>query len=301
MDGLIGVDKPAGWTSHDVVARLRRVLGVRKAGHGGTLDPAATGVLLVGVGRATRFFPYLPGRPKVYRGTIRLGLATDTYDASGRPAGPPAAGLPDEAALAAAMASLEGPIRQTPPAFSAKKIAGRPAYRLARAGREIALAAVEVVVDSFRLLEYRPPDAAFEVRCGPGTYVRSLAHDVGAALGCGGHLLSLVRTAVGPYRLEDCLSVERIEALTAEGRTSEFLVPLERLLPEAPRYVLAPEDARRVLDGRAVPAPGAPAEIPAPGTLARLVDGDGRLLALARVEPNRTDLRPCLVLGPTLP
>lgn len=301
MDGLIGVDKPAGWTSHDVVARLRRVLKVRKAGHGGTLDPAATGVLLVGVGRATRFFPYLPGRPKVYRGTIRLGFATDTYDASGRPAGPPAAALPGEAALAAAMASLEGPIRQTPPAYSAKKITGRPAYRLARAGREVVLDAVEVVIDAFRLLEYRPPDADFEVRCGPGTYIRSLAHDVGAALGCGGHLLALVRTAVGPYRLENCLPVERIEALAAEGRAADFLVPLERLLPEAPRYVLEPEEARRVLDGRSVPAPAPPGGIPAPGTLTRLFDGEGRLLALARVEPNLTDLRPCLVLGPAQP
>jgi tRNA pseudouridine55 synthase len=299
MDGLIGVDKPAGWTSHDVVARLRRVLMVRKAGHGGTLDPGATGVLLVGVGRATRFFPYLPGRPKVYRGTLRLGFATDTYDASGRPAEPvrPVGAIGPEG-LAAAMAAFEGRILQTPPAFSAKKIEGRPAHRLARAGREVVLAPVEVVVDAFRLLDYHPPEAAFEVRCGPGTYVRSLAHDLGAALGCGAHLVSLVRTAVGTYRLEDCRPVERIEALAAEGRTAEFLVPLERLLPETPRFELSPEDARRVLDGRTVPTSGAAGERLEPGMLARLVDGEGRLLALARVDLEGTGLRPCLVLGP---
>ncbi len=297
MDGLIGVDKPAGWTSHDVVARLRRVLGVAKAGHGGTLDPDATGVLLVGIGRATRFFPYLPGHPKVYRGTFRLGFATETYDASGRPDGPAAsiAGFGPES-LTAAMAALEGRILQTPPRFSAKKIDGRPAHRLARAGRSVVLAPVEVVVESFRLIEYRPPDAAFEVRCGSGTYVRSLAHDVGAALGCGAHLVSLVRTAVGPFRLEDCRPVERLEALAAEGRSAEFLLPLESLLPDAPRFELLPAEARLVRDGRTVPAPGPDGERPAPGTVARLVDGEGRLLALARVDPGGTGLRPCLVL-----
>ena len=143
------------------------------------------------------------------------------------------------------MAALEGRILQTPPRFSAKKIDGRPAYRLARAGREVTLEPVEVVVESFRLLEYRPPDAAFEVRCGSGTYIRSLAHDVGAALGCGAHLASLVRTAVGPFRLEDCRSVERLEVLAAEGRSAEFLLPLESLLPESPRVALSAGEARR--------------------------------------------------------
>lgn len=301
MDGLIAVDKPAGWTSHDVVARLRRLLKVKRAGHGGTLDPEATGVLLVGVGRATRFFPYLPGHPKVYRGALRLGFSTDTYDASGRPLGPPAAGLPGADAVAAAMAALQGRILQAPPPYSAKKIGGRPAHRLARAGREVVLAPAEVTVEAFRLLGYDPPDAAFEVRCGSGTYVRSLAHDVGAALGCGGHLVSLVRTAVGPYRLEDCRSLERLEELAAGGRTAEFLIPLERLLPETPLIVLRPEDARRVGDGRSVPVPEDAGGRPGPGALARLVDGEGRLLALARLEPGGEALRPCLVLRPAAP
>ncbi|MBN2265997.1 MAG: tRNA pseudouridine(55) synthase TruB, partial [Candidatus Aminicenantes bacterium] len=204
-DGLIVIDKPAGPTSHDVVRRVRRALGANRVGHGGTLDPDATGVLLVAVGQATRFFPFLAGEDKVYDGRIRLGFATDTYDASGRRVTDESAEFPDRGELLAAMKAFEGRLLQTPPRFSAKKVAGTPSYKLARAAREFSLAPVTVTVARFDLIGYRPPDVVFEVECSAGTYVRSIAHDLGLRLGCGAHLASLRRTSSGSFGLAEAV------------------------------------------------------------------------------------------------
>ncbi len=299
MDGLLCVDKPAGCTSHDVVARLRRILGQPRAGHTGTLDPDATGVLLVTLGKATRLFPWLSKQDKTYRGVIRLGFSTDTYDASGRPTSEPSPVLPGEDEVRRAMASFVGEIRQTPPAYSAKKVGGRASHRLARAGRDVALEPAAVRVDAFDLLAYRPPDVEFEVRCASGTYVRSLAHDLGRALGCGAHLLSLARTAVGPFRAERCHTLEAIAEARAAGTLDRWLVRPEELLADHPAVYVDEDGARLVRHGspllpaHIVRTEGAPP--PGEGAVFRILDPSGALIALGRIDRRLGRIAPFAV------
>lgn len=301
-DGLLVIDKPAGPTSHDVVQRVRRLLGTRRVGHGGTLDPDATGVLLVAAGQATRFFPYLAAERKVYEGRIRLGFSTDTYDASGSPTSPERSDGPSREALAGAMSAFVGDILQTPPRFSAKKLAGRPVYKMARAGEEFSLAPSPVTVFRFDLRDFRPPFVDFEAACSSGTYVRSLAHDLGAKLGCGAHLASLRRIAVGPYGLADAVALADLEAAADRGEAGRHIVPLEQLLPEVPAVTVLPEAENRVRNGSPLEAAHLaappPQFLPAPGTagLVRLFSGSGRLLALARPTADGAGLHPFLVI-----
>jgi tRNA pseudouridine55 synthase len=300
-DGLLVLDKPAGPTSHDIVQRVRRVLGTRRVGHGGTLDPDATGVLLVAAGQATRFFPFLSKERKVYEGVIRLGFATDTYDASGRPSAAESTELPGRDEVAAAMAEFVGRILQTPPRFSAKKLGGQPVYKLARAAREFTLAPVPVTVVRFDLRDFRPPGVGFEAECSAGTYIRSLAHDLGRRLGCGAHLAALRRTRVGPYGLEEAVALDALEDAGARGEAEKLMIPLERLLPGVPAVAVRPGAEVLIRNGR----PLEPTDLAAPlpelaavteAGLARLVSGDGRLLALARPTADGTGLHPFLVL-----
>ncbi len=303
QDGLIIIDKPAGPTSHDVVQRVRKALGMRRVGHGGTLDPDATGVLLVATGPATRFFPFLSKEDKVYEGRIRLGFATDTYDASGRPVSEPSPDLPGPAELAAAMKSFEGEILQTPPRFSAKKIAGRPGYKMARADEEFALEPSRVTIHRFLLREYLPPDVNFEAACSAGTYVRSLAHDLGRRLGCGAHLALLRRTSVGPYGLADAVSLAGFEEAATRGDAARFVLPLERLLPWAPAVTVRPEAEALVKNGRSLETSDLETPLPdfaspdSRAALARLFSSEGKLVALARPTPDGSSLHPFLVIA----
>jgi tRNA pseudouridine55 synthase len=314
-DGLLVIDKPGGLTSHDVVQRVRKLLGTRRVGHGGTLDPDATGVLLVAVGQATRFFAFLSKANKVYEGLIRLGYATDTYDASGRPAAAPCPVLPGRDAIEAAMKTFEGDILQTPPRFSAKKLAGKPVYKRARADEEFTLAPVAISVTRFSPGEYRPPVLAFTAACSAGTYIRSLAHDLGQLLGCGAHLAALRRTSVGPYTLAEAVPLARLEeaaaanpvdpvvADVAAGDAVRFLRPLESLLPQVPAVVVRPEAEVYVRNGRPLGPAQLASPFPAPtGTgadqgLVRLLSEGGSLLALARPTPDRAGLHPFLVIA----
>lgn len=302
MNGLIIIDKPAGPTSHDIVQRVRKLLGLRRVGHGGTLDPDATGVLLVAVGQATRFFPFLSGHDKSYEGMIRLGFATDTYDSSGRRVSPESLDFPPAEAVAQAMRDMEGEILQTPPSYSAKKVDGTPGYKLARAEKEFTLKPVPVHVRAFEPQEYRPPMIAFRAVCSPGTYVRSLANDLGRVLGCGAHLHTLRRTAVGPYTIDKALPLVQVESAAAEGWLSRIVLPLEELLPDVPAAVVRPEAALRVRNGAPLSpdhlATGFPEEtlFPPGSPLYRLLDRDGRLLAVARLSPGRERLLPFLVI-----
>jgi len=297
-DGLLVIDKPAGPTSHDVVQRVRRALGTRRVGHGGTLDPDATGVLLVAVGRATRFFPFLSKEAKSYDGRIRLGFATDTYDASGRPAAEECFDLPDTGRLEAAMKAFEGPILQAPPRFSAKKIGGSPVYKLARAGAEFTLEPAAITVFRFGLRAFRPPFLEFEAECSSGTYVRSLAHDLGRVLGCGAHLDTLRRTSVGPYRLSDAVPLAVLEEEAAGGEGGRRVIPVEDLLPDAPSVIVRPEAEARVMNGSPLgPAHLETSPIPGDAPLVRLFSGTGRLMALARPSPDGSGLHPFLVLS----
>lgn len=215
-EGVVVIDKPGDWTSHDVVGRVRRVAGTRRVGHAGTLDPMATGVLVVGIGRATRLLGHLSGQSKAYEATIRLGWSTHTDDAQGtRLSGAPAAGLA-ESSVRAGMAVLTGPIMQRPSAVSAIKVDGQRAHALVRAGEDVVLEPRPVQVSRFDLLELRrlPDDEALEldvhVECSSGTYVRALARDLGEGLGVGGHLTALRRTRVGPFTLDQARTLEQL-------------------------------------------------------------------------------------------
>ena len=301
-DGLLVIDKPAGPTSHDVVQRVRRALGTRRVGHGGTLDPDATGVLLVAAGQATRFFPFLSKERKVYEGRIRLGFATDTYDASGRPVSEECSDLPGLDELASAMKAFEGETLQTPPRYSAKKLGGRPVYKMARADEAFTLAPAVVTITRFVLRNYRPPEVVFEAECSAGTYIRSLAHDLGRSLGCGAHLAALRRTSVGPYRLTDAVDLASLEEAAARGEAATLILPLERLLPWAPQVTVRPEAEALVRNGCSLdpshlltPFPDFGREGAGEG-LTRLLSEGGKLLALARPSAGGSSLHPFLVI-----
>ncbi len=221
MHGFLLIDKPAGITSHDVVARLRRITGIARIGHAGTLDPFATGLLIVGVGReATKHLGEMMGRPKEYEGTAVLGATTDTQDGTGviTPAIDPIS--PSETALRETFATFTGPLEQTPPMYSAKKIGGKKLYELARAGVEVARKPASITIYTLELVSYTPPRFSFVTRCSTGTYVRTLAHDIGAALGVGAYLETLRRTKIGEFRVENAL---KLQELTPENWQEKLL------------------------------------------------------------------------------
>ncbi|MEX0832973.1 MAG: tRNA pseudouridine(55) synthase TruB [Actinomycetota bacterium] len=263
-EGVLAVDKPAGLTSHDAVDVIRRSLGTRKVGHAGTLDPMATGLLLVGVGRATRLLRYLSGLDKRYEGTARLGEETDTLDADG--------GLVRTAEVTATQADLDrvvatfvGESRQTPPAFSAVKVGGRPLYRSARRGESVETKARVVRVKTFEVNSFDGRDFDFTVTCSGGTYVRALVADVGGALGCGAHLIRLMRTAIGPFSLADAVALDALEDP----------MPAERAVAHLPRVELSEDEAAAARNGRAL----GPAGIDGPYGV---YDPGGRLVGIYR-------------------
>jgi tRNA pseudouridine55 synthase len=279
--GIVVVDKPAGMTSHDVVARCRRIFSTRRVGHAGTLDPMATGVLVIGVGRATKILGLLTAASKSYAATIRLGQTTSTEDAEGELLQSVSAGhLPDEA-IADAIAGLRGEIQQVPSAVSAIKVDGRRAYRLIREGQAVELQARPVRIDRFEMLAARRGvdgviDVDVEVDCSSGTYVRALARDLGAALGVGGHLTALRRTRVGRFGLDRAHSLDDLAERPRLNWTLD-----EACLLMFPRRDLSPGEARAAGNGRSL----APAGIH--GVYAAS-DADGRVIALLRDEGPRT-------------
>lgn len=255
MNGALIVNKPAGLTSHDVVARVRRICQERSVGHLGTLDPAATGVLPLLLGRLTRLAQFFQGREKEYQGTIRFGFATDTYDAAGTPLGEASGSLPAAAAIEAVLPRFRGAVEQTPPPFSAKKVSGVPAYKLARREQPVALKPVQVEVRAFEMLSLEGDRMRFRVVSSAGTYVRSLAHDLGQALGVGAHLADLERTRVGEFTLAQSHTLEELAAMAQAGTIASALLPPLQLLPEMPAVVAPPEAAARLLHGQAANLP----------------------------------------------
>jgi tRNA pseudouridine55 synthase len=255
LNGVMVVDKPAGWTSHDVVAKSRRILGERSIGHLGTLDPMATGVLPLVLGRMTRLCQFYLSSEKAYQGTIRLGLATDTYDCDGDPVGPVQTANVTLEEIEAVVAGFLGLIQQTPPSFSAKKIKGVPAYKLARKKQAVELQAVEVEVKEFRVLGLSGDLVNFCCRVSSGTYVRSLAHELGQKLGIGAHLASLRRTAVAEFSIEQSHRLEEVGEAVGHGRVEELLVHPRRVLPEIPSVTATDEDVYKIRHGRTVNLP----------------------------------------------
>jgi tRNA pseudouridine55 synthase len=266
--GIFNIDKPQGSTSFQVVANVRKLSAVKKVGHAGTLDPLATGVLLVCLRQAARVSEYLMELPKTYRGSVRLGAATDTYDAAGATVFKGDTEAVDEAALRAALTTLERQEEQVPPKYSALKIAGTPAHRLARAGKPVSLRPRRARIDRIRLLKFDPPIVELEVHCGKGTYIRTLADDLGGLLGCGAHLAALRRTAVGPFHVNDAVSLDQLEAAFADGTWERLLLPLDYALGHFPAAYLDLEAIEDVQHGRPLDA-----ELPSFGHLQDPLDG----------------------------
>lgn len=256
--GILNVDKPQGSTSFQVVALVRKLSGVKKVGHAGTLDPLATGVLLVCLGNAVRVSEYLMELPKSYRGVVRLGAATDTYDSEGETVFEGDARAVDEAALRGALDTLQRQEQQVPPAYSAVKVGGTPAHRLARAGRTVSLRPRPARIERIDLLSFRPPLLELEVRCGKGTYIRTLADDLGRLLGCGAHLAALRRTAVGPFEADDAVAVDRLEAAFSGSTWQEMMLPPDYGLGHFPAVHLDVEAEKDARHGCPLEADSAP-------------------------------------------
>jgi tRNA pseudouridine55 synthase len=272
-DGILIIDKPAGLTSHDVVNRVRRATKIRQVGHTGTLDPMATGVLVVCLGQATRVSEYLLGHDKTYRATIRLGLETNTYDAAGEVIATHDVNV-DRTEVERALTHFVGEIQQVPPMYSAIKRDGQKLYELARQGIEIERAARSVIVHSIELRDYQAPDATIDVRCSAGTYIRSIAHDLGAALVTGGHVIDLRRTAAGPFTIEQAISLDAFETAAREDRWHTQLRPIDEALSDWPLAVIGEPDRIRALNGAPI------FSLKLTGTRCRAHDEHGNLIAL---------------------
>ncbi|NWG12457.1 MAG: tRNA pseudouridine(55) synthase TruB [Acidobacteria bacterium] len=278
MDGVLVIDKPAGWTSHDVVAKVRNIIRVRKVGHTGTLDPFATGVLPLTVGRATRLTNYFLSSDKYYRGVMRFGFATTTFDLEGDPLGEDTCPVLDRGRLGEVFGRYLGVVQQTVPPFSARKVQGKPMYRYARKGIPMEPAVKEGCIRSLTLLDVRGTEVEFELVCAAGTYARSLAHDIGRDYGCGAHLVQLRRTRSGEFPLESAVSLTE----GGEYHPREFflghILPMRDLLQEIPSIVVTDADRERLIHGMDLNLLTGAFE----AKEYRLLDEGGDLVAIAR-------------------
>ena len=285
MDGVIVVDKPSGWTSHDVVNKMRRIANTKRIGHLGTLDPMATGVLPLVVCKATRLSQFYAKSEKVYDAIVEFGLATGTYDAEGQPVGERRDYVADPEQVDRMLAPFRGTFEQTPPPISAKKIGGTPAYKLARKNIEVDLKPVEVTIFSAEVLECEGPRARIKVHCSAGTYLRSIAHELGQAAGCGAHLAKLVRLASGNFLLDEARTLDQLEALSKENRLGEALIPAARLLPHFPAEVVDPLTAGQIRQGRDFRV--SPFRVARGAKYVRAITEDGELLGIGEIRlPN---------------
>ncbi len=292
LDGVLVVAKPAGPTSHDIVAIVRRLTGVRRVGHGGTLDPFAAGVLPIFVGHATRVAEYHLGDKKEYRADVLLGARSTTDDRDGELTSSGAA-LPDRAAVDAALGAFRGEIDQVPPDYSAVRIAGRHAYELARHGEKPDLRPRHVTVERLDLTAWddtsdpERPMLTLEVRCSAGTYVRAIARDLGDALGCGAYLGALTRTASGPFRLEEAHPLDKVREALANGRAQSLLLPTDVGLDAYPRIELPSDELGALARGQIIRHRAGQGLSPGPDGLLRVVDSQGQLAAIARLDDGR--------------
>lgn len=313
FDGALVVNKPQGKTSHDIVDAVRHLAGFRQIGHLGTLDPLATGVLVLLLGKATRLVRFYAGRRKRYSAGFRFGFATNTYDSEGVPQGPDTAPALDRELLERLAAESLGRIEQMPPVFSAKKVHGRPAYELARKNQAVELKPVSVELFEFRLTDIEGPLARFSIECSSGTYIRSLVHDMGQKLGCGAHLAEICRTAVGEFSLDQATAVEELAQAARQGKLQSCLIPLENLLPDYPRANVLPVLEKKVRHGgkfNVLPSQIQPGRIELPPGATTQLDGDGahaprlrvfsqqnKLIAIAQAVVPRT-YQPVVVFDP---
>jgi tRNA pseudouridine55 synthase len=312
-DGALVVNKPQGKTSHDIVDAVRHLAGFRQIGHLGTLDPLATGVLVLLLGKATRLVRFYAGRRKRYNAAFRFGYATTTYDSEGSATGPDAAPALDRELIQRMAAESVGRFEQMPPIFSAKKVHGRPAYELARKNQTVELKPASVEVFEYRLTALDGSVARFSIECSSGTYIRSLAHDMGQKIGCGAHLSEICRTAVGEFSLEQAIELEELAKAASEGKFKNCLISLENLLPDYPKTNVLPVLEKKVRHGgkfnivlsqlqpgRVELPPGATTQLESGEVHAprlRVFSGENKLIAIAEAVVPRT-YQPVVVFDP---
>jgi tRNA pseudouridine55 synthase len=283
--GLILVDKPLGPTSHRVVHRVRQGTGIRKVGHAGTLDPRASGLLVLCLGAATRLSEYISTSSKCYEAVVRFGATTRTYDGDGEVVRR-STEIPSREQVDAALQAFTGEIQQVPPPFSAVKVAGQRAYDLARSGKEVDLGPRSVTIYALRVSDFQPPDLALEIECSAGTYIRSLAYDLGERLGCGGYLGALRRTKAGPFSLSQAVTLDRLEHAFLDGTWASFVHPPMEALPEFARLQLDAEQADRIRLGHSVAA-----ALGSQG-LACALDPQGELIAILEATNDGQEWHP---------
>jgi tRNA pseudouridine55 synthase len=285
VDGVIVADKEEGWTSHDVVGKMRRIAATRKVGHLGTLDPIATGVLPLLMGRATRLAQFYRRGDKVYEATIRFGFSTDSYDRAGTPTSPITDPQIDPEELERLLQDFRGEIRQVPPPVSAKKVEGVRAYVLARKQTPVKLEAVPVQIYELTLVEVRGSEARVRARCSGGTYLRSIAHDIGQAMGCGAHLNDLRRTGSGEFTAAEARTIGQLEQLASEGRLEEAMIPSARMLPDFPTVYVETLAVGHIRQGRNFPV--SPFRVQQGSRYVKAVSGEGELIAIGEAKlPN---------------
>jgi tRNA pseudouridine55 synthase len=286
ISGALVVDKPVGMTSHDVVQAIRNGTGLRRAGHTGTLDPRASGVLVILVGPAVRLSEYVSASDKRYQAIIRLGGSTDTFDAEGKVTLTKDPLNITEEQFNTALQTFVGEIEQTPPPYSAVKVQGRKAYEMARQGEEVDLAPRKITVHHLEILEWAPPEVVIDVHCSSGTYVRSLANDLGVMLGCGAYLVGLRRTKSGRFSLRDSVPLRKLQEAFTAGNWYQYLIPAAEALGDWPAIELNPDEVEGVRHGHRVKVAGEPAE-----TKVRGVSTQGELVALMEMVVNEDGSR----------
>ena len=286
-DGILNVDKPQGWTSHDVVAKIRNLTRQKQVGHAGTLDPMATGVLVVLLGQATRLSQFVSGHRKEYRAVIRLGVETDTHDSEGKILSTKEVPPFTREEIEEVLSRFTGEIEQVPPMYSAIKKKGVPLYRMARKGIEIEREPRKVTIYELELEEINLPVVTLRVTCSAGTYIRSLARDMGKELGCGAILSSLVRLASGPFKLADAIPMDKIENAASSGNLPDLILPMDVGVQELPMVIFSRTESEKLLHGQMIPASGG---IQAP--VARAYDEEGKFLALVSFDREKNAWRP---------
>jgi tRNA pseudouridine55 synthase len=281
MDGVLNINKPSGITSHDVVERVRRILHEKRIGHTGTLDPLATGVLVLCVGRATRIAQYLEAGEKEYKAIMRLGVTTDTLDAEGQVLATKSYTPPEKQQIIEVMKGFTGSIMQRPPAYSAVKVAGVPSYKLAREGKAELLKPRPITIFSIELTAFEDPLIILLVRCSKGVYIRSLCAEIGDALGMGAHLAGLERTRSGRFSIDRAVSLDQLQAMMTAGTVEQVVTPIDDALAEFPSVPISETETVRVMNGNAISCPLSIANITSERV--RLHSPEGRLLGLARI------------------
>jgi tRNA pseudouridine55 synthase len=292
LDGILNINKPAGKTSYGVVAIIKRLTGERRVGHAGTLDPDATGVLPISLGKATRVVEYLADAAKTYIADVEFGAATDTYDASGTITQHGDVSGLARAQIEAALAPFQGEINQMPPMYSALKRAGEPLYKLARAGITVERKTRRVTIYHLEITDWQPPVVTLEIECSKGTYIRSIAHDLGQALGCGAFLKTLVRSRYGTFDIKEAISIPQLEAASTEGTWKRFLYPLDYVLEGLPKITISETEEKAMIQGSCLCLQNVDAPDKASEPRRRAYGAGGRFIGILRFVPESGLWRP---------